>query len=142
MITAYIRIRCYCERTRQTLFYLLTGRKPDLSNMHVFGTTCFRYEQNKLQLDAHCSKGIFVEYDRRSLAYLVYYPNINEIRKLRRVKFLENVQKQHNKLEDKACNEDHDIDICHAQNKEVNLERIDKLLNVTNGDVQNDINED
>jgi len=40
---AYIRNRCYNSRTGQTPFYLLTGRKPDVSTMHEFGTVCFAY---------------------------------------------------------------------------------------------------
>lgn len=87
MTAAYIRNRCYNPRTKQTPFYLLTGRKPDLSNMHVFGTVCFAYEQNKTKLDARCKKGIFVGYDKCSPAYLVYHSDTNEIRRCRCVKF-------------------------------------------------------
>ena len=84
---AYIRNRCYNPRTGQTPCYLLTGRKPDLKNMHVFGTVCYAYEQSKTKLDARCKKGIFLGYDRSSPAYLVYYPDINDIKRCRVVKF-------------------------------------------------------
>ena len=87
MTAAYIRNRCYNSRIEQTPFYLFTGRKPNVSNMHVFGTTCFAYEQNKTKLDARCREGIFVGYDKNSPAYLVYYPDTNEIRRCRCVKF-------------------------------------------------------
>ena len=84
---SYIRNRCYNPRTGSTPFQLLTGKKPNLSNMHVFGTVCFAYEQNKSKLDARCKQGIFVGYDRESPAYLVYYPDVNEVRRCRCVKF-------------------------------------------------------
>ena len=87
MTAAYIRNRCYNPRTKQTAFYMLTGRKPDLRNMHVFGTTCFGYEQNKTKLDARCKKGVFVGYDKNSPAYLVYHSDTNDVRRCRCVKF-------------------------------------------------------
>jgi hypothetical protein len=87
MAAAYIRNRCYNTRMGQTPFQLLTGRKPNLSNMHVFGTVCFTYEQNKAKLDARSKKGIFVGYDKYSPAYLVYNSDTNEIRRCRCVKF-------------------------------------------------------
>jgi len=59
-MAAYIRNRCYNSRTRQTPFYLFTGCKPDLSNLHLFGTVCFAYEQNKMKLGACCKKGVFL----------------------------------------------------------------------------------
>jgi len=55
--------------------------------MHVFGTVCYAYEQSKTKLDARCKKGIFLGYDRSSLAYLVYHPDTNNIKRCRVVKF-------------------------------------------------------
>ena len=96
---AYIRNRCYNSPTGQTPFYLLTGRKPDVSTMHVFGTVCFAYEQNKTKLDARCKQGIFVGYDKGSPAYLVYHPDTNEIRRCRCVKFTD-VKPEHEPRDD------------------------------------------
>ena len=42
----------------------MTGRKLDLSKMHIFGTTCYAYVQNTKKLDAHSEKGVFVGYDK------------------------------------------------------------------------------
>ena len=53
------------------------ARGWDVSIMHVFGTTCFRYVQNTKELDAQ-SKDIFVGYDRDS-PYLVYYLESNKV---------------------------------------------------------------
>lgn len=55
--------------------------------MHVFGTVCHAYVQNKTKLDARAEKGIFVGYDRSSPAFLVYYPHQNTVKKIRCVKF-------------------------------------------------------
>ena len=52
MHSAYIRNRCYNERTGKTPYEVLTGQKPDLGNMHVFGTICYAYVQNKKKVDA------------------------------------------------------------------------------------------
>ena len=88
-VATYIRNRCYSPRTGRTPFELLTGKKPDLSNMHTFGSVCYAYEQNKTKLDARCKKGVFVGYDRYSPAYLVYFADINDIKRCRCVKFID-----------------------------------------------------
>ena len=89
MTSAYIRNRCYNPRTGKTPYEYLTGIKPNLSNMHAFGTVCYAYVQNKTKLDPRAEKGIFVGYDRSSPAFLVYYPDQNNVKKIRCVKFTE-----------------------------------------------------
>ena len=57
---------------------MITGRKPDLSKMNIFGPACYAYKNLKKKLDPKCEKGIFVGYDRNSPAYLVFfYPEDN-----------------------------------------------------------------
>ena len=52
MAAAYTRNRCYQQRTKNTPYFLLTGRKPDLSKMHPFGSICFSYiQEHKSKLD-------------------------------------------------------------------------------------------
>ena len=58
MASAYIRNRCYNPRTVKTAYGAMTGRKPDLSKMHIFGTTCYAYVQNTKKLDARSEKGV------------------------------------------------------------------------------------
>ena len=87
--SAYIRNRCYSPRTGRTPFELLTGVKPNLCNMHVFGTVCYAYVQNKKKLDARSEEGIFVGYDNQSPAYIVYFPKIDDVKRVRCVKFCE-----------------------------------------------------
>ena len=102
MTAAYIRNRCYNSRVEQTPFQLLTGRKPDLSKMHVFGTVCFAYEQNKTKLDARCKKGIFVGYDKYSPAYLIYHSDSDDVRRCRCVKFTDKTEQE---APDRSCDD-------------------------------------
>ena len=54
----YIRNRCYNPRTGKTPVELMTGRKPNLSKMSVFGTKCYAYEQDKKKLDPRSKHSI------------------------------------------------------------------------------------
>ncbi len=85
---AIIRNRCYNRRLGQTPYNLITGKKPDLSKMKVFGVECCAYKYDKKKLDTHCKKGIFVGYDKNSPAYLVFYPDTGKVLKNRLVKFV------------------------------------------------------
>ena len=53
---------------------MLTGKKPNLSRMRVFGSVCYTYKHDKKKLDSRCEKGVFIGYDKYRPAYLVYYP--------------------------------------------------------------------
>ena len=68
-VASYIRNRCYNPRTGKTPYESLTGLKPNLSNMHIFGCTCFAYVQDKKKLDPRSKEGIFVGCDSESTAY-------------------------------------------------------------------------
>ena len=88
MCATYIRNRCYNKHLKQTPFHALTGKKPNLSNMRVFGSECYVYcTDDKKKLDPRSNKGIFVGYDGCSPAYLVYYPDTGKVMKRRVVKF-------------------------------------------------------
>ena len=41
MAAAYIRNQCFNARLGKTPYEALTGSKPNLSNMHIFGCTCY-----------------------------------------------------------------------------------------------------
>lgn len=88
MTAAVIRNRCFSNRTKQTPYYLLTGKKPNLSRMRLFGSVCYAYKHDKKKLDSRCEKGVFVGYDKNSPSYLVYYPNTRKVFKHRLVKFI------------------------------------------------------
>ena len=87
--SAYIRNRCINSRTGLTPFERFTKKRPDVSNMHMFGCQCFAYVQLKQKLDPRAEKGIFVGYDPLSPAYLVYFHDKQEVRRVRCVKFFE-----------------------------------------------------
>ena len=62
----YIRIRRFNLRLGKTPYETLIGKQPNLSGMHVFGSTCYAFIQNTKKLDARSHKGIFVGYDKGS----------------------------------------------------------------------------
>ena len=64
MAAAYIRNRCFHQRTQQTPFFLLTKKIPDVSQMHTFGSICYPFQEKTKKLDPRSKKGIFVGYDR------------------------------------------------------------------------------
>ena len=43
---AYIRNRCFNSKLCKTPFDTLTGKQPNIGNMHLFGSTCFISVQN------------------------------------------------------------------------------------------------
>ena len=85
---AHIRNRCYNDRVKNTPYFMLTGRKPNLANMWVFGSECYAYKHDHKKLDSRCEKGIFVGYSKNSPAYLIYNPHTAKVSKHRLVKFI------------------------------------------------------
>ena len=65
----------------------MTGKQPNISKMNVFKSQCFSYQYNKKKLDHRSKSGIFVGYDDESLAYLIYFPDNQTVKKSRCVKF-------------------------------------------------------
>ena len=87
MASAYIRNHCYNKNTRKTPYESFTGSKPNLNKIHIFGTTCFCYVQNKTKLDTRFEKGIFVSYDKQSPPYLINFSETMAIKRVKCVKF-------------------------------------------------------
>lgn len=48
---AYMYNRCYKNRSTQKPYIALTGRRPNLSTMRVFGSECYALKQEKKKLD-------------------------------------------------------------------------------------------
>ena len=59
MASAYIRNRCFNPRLGRTLFEALTGSRPNVANMHVFGSVCYAYVQNTKKLEPPRQEGYF-----------------------------------------------------------------------------------
>lgn len=78
-----VRNRCF---NKQTPYFMLTGRWPNLARMQKFGLVCYAHSQNKQKLDSRSDKGIFIGYYKNSPAYLVYFPSSGKVQKHRLVK--------------------------------------------------------
>ena len=83
-----VRNRCYNDRTENTPYFMLTGRKPNLSKMWVFGSDCYTYKHDHKKLDPRGERGIFVGQSKNSPAYLIYNPDTEKVSKHRLVKFV------------------------------------------------------
>ena len=74
----------------KTPFELFSGRKPDLSNLKVFGCTAFRFlEVGVKRLDSKAVKEVFVGYGRTHDSDYLYNPVTGKIRHSRNVSFKE-----------------------------------------------------
>ena len=128
MTAAYIRNRCYNQRTLQTPFFLLTNKQPDVSKMQVFGSVCYAYENVvKSKLDPRSRQGLFVGYDRTSPAYLVYHADTQSVKRYRCVVFDKSGGFSKANVQDSAYSDDELCDL--------------SVRNVQN-DVQNDVEND
>ena len=94
---AYIRNRCYITRLQITPYEAVTGVKPNLKNMHIFGTMCYAYVQKKDRgkLDPRGEEGIFLGYDTYSPSYVVYLPRTNTVKNVRVVKFTDKFKRKY-----------------------------------------------
>lgn len=91
---AVVRNRCFNNRTKQTAYFMLTGRQPNISRMQKFGLACYAYKHDKGKLDSRSEKGIFIGYDKNSPAYMIYYPNSKKIQKHRLVQFVSKMSRK------------------------------------------------
>ena len=119
--SVYIRNRCYSERLNATPYEVFTGRKPNLNNMHIFGSTCYMYVQDKKKLDNRAEKCRFIGYDYCSPSYIVYFPGKHQIKKARCVEFFDNYPDEEEERmllrssEDKNLSPSND-ESCHQKN--------------------------
>ena len=74
MAAVFIRNRSYFQRLKQTPYFMLTGRKPNLSKMNIFGSVCYGYiHGHKKKLEPRSKAGLFVGYEKNSSSFLVCY---------------------------------------------------------------------
>ena len=108
--SAYIRNRCFNRRLGKTAFEAMTHKKPNVSNMHTFGQTCFALIDNPKKLDPpRAEKGIFVGYDTGSPAYFIYFPNKETVKRVRCVNFHESKLKQDSVQTSNDNNDENDL---------------------------------
>ena len=91
LAASHVRNHCFVNRIQNTPYGLITAIKPNLARLHIFGTICYPYTPGK-KLDSRSKKGYFVDYDRNSPAYLVYYPESRTVGKHRLMTFTEKFQ--------------------------------------------------
>ena len=97
--SVYVKNRCFNSRTGKTPFEIITGIRPNINKLEIFGAKCFAYVQNKRKLDDRAKEGMFLGFDSDSPAYLVYFPQEHSVRKVRCVMF-----NQHTKMQCKPNN--------------------------------------
>jgi hypothetical protein len=83
-----------------TPYEAITGRKPDLSKLHVFGSTCYAYVPIRKKLDPRARRGTFLGYDKYSPANYVLFQDTGEIKKIRCVKFTDQFSGKHSSDEE------------------------------------------
>ena len=89
MASAYIRNRCFNDRLGKIPYEEMTGLRPNLRNMHVFGAVCYACVQNLKKREPRSKEGIFVGHDKNSPAYLVYFPESMKVERVMCVKFFD-----------------------------------------------------
>ena len=80
--SVYIRKSCFYRKTGKTSFEMFTSQKPDISNMPIFVTSYFAYIQNETKLNPTSKQAIFLGYDVTSSAYLIYFLDRKEIKRI------------------------------------------------------------
>ncbi|PIK61473.1 hypothetical protein BSL78_01598 [Apostichopus japonicus] len=85
---AYIRNRCFNSRVQKTPYEAFTGIRPNVGNMHIFGSLCYAYTHDTKKLDPKATQGVFVGYDTKSPAYLVFYPDADKVQRVRLIKIV------------------------------------------------------
>ena len=131
MASVHIRNRCYNPRTGKTPYEAVTGQKPNLSTMHIFGTVCYAYVQDKKKLDPRSEKGIFLGYDKGSPAYLVYVAEKNVVRRVRCVKFTDKFSGKKEIVNDEYDSENVYTEVPENENEVENCENNETLTDDT-----------
>ena len=83
-LVVYVENRVIHKGVREkTPYQLLYGRKPNVSNLRIFGCRAypFIFDQRQRKLDDKTYEGIFLGYDESSAAYRVYIPTQRKIMK-------------------------------------------------------------
>ena len=137
MAAVYTRNRCLNKRTGQTPYYMLTGQRPNLKKMQIFGSVCYgRIDTYKKKLDPRSQAGIFVGYEKNGASFLVYYPNERKVKRHGMVTFTNCYSEEIPKRKDINIPNNNYEDNPHNDN---NSDNIILPNNVTNNLVENNI---
>jgi transposase InsO family protein len=94
LITAtYLRNRCLSNALPEdkTPFEMMTGRKPNLSNIRIFSCKVYSHDESpsRDKLDDKALPGIFMGYGEQTKSWVVYLPSKKKLVASRNVEFLE-----------------------------------------------------
>jgi transposase InsO family protein len=92
LTASYVRNRTVVQVHGKTPLELLTGKKPRVENLQVFGTVAYVYvpQQKRKKLDAVAEKGIFLGYEANTMGYHVLNMKDKKIMVSKDVTFVEN----------------------------------------------------
>lgn len=65
--------------TKELRVHPITGGKLDFSKIWIFALKCGTYKYDRKKLGPKDLNGVFVAYDKKSPAFLVYSPNAGNI---------------------------------------------------------------
>ena len=76
-------------KTKYAKHDAVTKRIPNTNILQMFGSLCYGYQHHihKNKYDPMALPDVFLGYDPRSPAKLLYFPNENKIHKVKDVKF-------------------------------------------------------
>ena len=85
----FIMNRSYSEPIKKTPFEAVHNVKPNANKLQLFGSLVYGYQHHvhKKKWDPRALPGIFIGYDSRSPAKMIYFPEEHIIRKVKDVKF-------------------------------------------------------
>ena len=81
--------RSYSEPIKMTPYQAVHNKRPNAIEMQLFGSLIYGYQHHvhKQKWDPRALPGMFIGYDPLSTAKLIYFPNENNIRKVKDVRF-------------------------------------------------------
>jgi hypothetical protein len=89
MHAVYVKNRTWTQSLNNTTpFELLTGAKPDMSNMHVWGSRVWVHDTNGTKLDGRVKEGRWVGFDEESKGHRIYWVEKRSVTVERSVKWL------------------------------------------------------
>ncbi len=83
-----------------TPYEALTGRKPDLSNLHPWGTRVWVHTTGGSKLDGRAKEGRWVGFDEESKGHRIYWEGKRTVTVERSVRFVPETRDVHEEAED------------------------------------------
>ena len=126
----YLRNRSFQRRTKKTAYELFCGQKPNLKNLHIFGSPCVSYvEGHKQKFDHRGQNGKYFGINPSSGGFFVLIPEKNRVITSRNVVIHDEIQieTQHDEILDEVQQ--------HLESKSIEVE-FDCASNNMNKDIE------